>query len=56
MVFRYKSDVNGLKIGLSFFEPEKMSFAITKTFQVWVSVFAFVVYKGCDPSGFRALA
>ncbi len=43
MIFRYKSDVNGLRIGLPFFEPEKMAFANTKTFQVWVSVFAFVV-------------
>ena len=47
MVFRHKSDVNGLRIGLPFLEPEKMSFAITKTLQVWVSVFAFVVYNGC---------
>jgi hypothetical protein len=30
MVFRDKSEVNGLKIGLPFFEPEKMSFAITQ--------------------------
>jgi len=31
MVFRYKSDVNGLRIGLPFFEPEKMAFANAKT-------------------------
>ena len=55
MVFRYKSDVNGLRIGLPFFEPEKISFAITKTFQVWVSVFAFVVYKGCDAKWLQSL-
>src|ERR1700675_4247494 len=55
MVFRYKSDMNGLRIGLPFFEPEKISFAITKTFQVWVSVFAFVVYKGCDPKWLQSL-
>ena len=49
MVFRYKSDVNGLRIGLPFFEPEKMAFANAKTFQVRVSVFADVVWKGGDP-------
>src|SRR5467141_4450554 len=55
MVFRYKSDVNGLRIGLPFFEPEKMAFANAKTFQVWVSVFAFVVWKGCDPKWLQSL-
>src|SRR5216684_7876330 len=55
MVFRYKSDVNGLGIGLPFLEPEKMAFANTKTFQVWVSVFAFVVWKGCDPKWLQSL-
>src|SRR5450432_3536234 len=55
MVFRYKSDVNGLGIGLPFFEPEKISFAITKTFQVWVSIVAFVVYKACDPKWLQRL-
>jgi hypothetical protein len=47
--------VNGLRIGLPFFEPEKMAFANTKTFQVWVSVFAFVVWKGCDPKRLQSL-
>jgi len=55
MVFRYKSDVNGLRIGLALFEPEKMAFANTKTSQVWVSVFAFVVWKGCDPEWLQRL-
>src|SRR5258708_27354597 len=55
MVFCYKSNVNGLRIRLPFFEPEKISFAIAKTFQVWVSVFAFVVYKGCDPKWLQSL-
>ena len=55
MVFRYESDVNGLRIGLPFFEPEKMVVAITKTFQIWVSVFAFVVYKGGDPKWLQSL-
>jgi hypothetical protein len=55
MVFRYKSDVNGLGIGLPFFEPEKMAFANTKTFQVRVSVFAFVVWKGGDPKWLQSL-
>src|ERR1700740_2118202 len=55
MVFRYKSNVNGLRIGLPFFEPEKMAFANTKTFQVRVSVFAFVVWKGCDPKWLQSL-
>jgi len=55
MVFRHKSDVNSLGIGFSFFEPEKGSFAITKTFQVRVSVFAFVIYKVCDPKWLQRL-
>src|ERR1700722_19211308 len=55
MVFRYKSYVNGLRIGLPFFEPERISFAVTKTFQVWVSVFAFVVNKGCDAKWLQSL-
>jgi hypothetical protein len=55
MVFRYESDVNGLRIGLPFFEPEEMVFANTKTFQVRVSVFAFVVWKSCDPKWLQSL-
>jgi hypothetical protein len=31
MVFRHKSNMHGLRIGLSFFEPEESSFAIPKT-------------------------
>jgi hypothetical protein len=50
MVFRHKYEVNGLRIGLSFFEPEKMFFADSETFQIWVSVVAFTVCKGCDPN------
>src|SRR4051794_37100750 len=49
MVFRYESNMHGLGIGLSFSEPEKGSFAVTKTLQIGVSVLAFVVYKVCDP-------
>src|ERR1700732_2300753 len=41
MVFRYKSNMHRLGIGLSFFEPEKSSFALTKTLQIGVSVLAF---------------
>src|SRR3984957_4404734 len=55
MVLRYKSDVNGLGLRLPFFEPEKISFAITKTFQLWVSVFVLVVYKSCDPQWLQSL-
>jgi hypothetical protein len=35
--------MNRLGIGLSFFEPEKSSFAVTKTLQIGVSVLAFVI-------------
>lgn len=56
MVFRYKSNVDGLRIGLPLFDPEKMAFANTKTFQVRVSVFDFVVWKGCDPKWLQSLA
>jgi 16S rRNA U1498 N3-methylase RsmE len=38
-----------LGIGLSFFEPEKSSFAVTKTLQIGVSVLALVICKVCDP-------
>jgi hypothetical protein len=48
--------MDGLGIGLSFFEPEKGSFAVTKTLQIGVSGVAFVIYKVCDPKCFRALA
>ena len=42
--------------GLSFFEPEKGSFAVTKTLQIGVAGMAFVFFKFVIPSGFRALA
>jgi len=44
-----------LGIGLSFFEPEKSSFAVTETLSIGVSVAAFVIRKVCDPNGFTAL-
>src|SRR5580658_3491523 len=43
MVLRYKSNMDRLGIGLSFFEPEKGSFAVTKTPQIGVSGMAFVI-------------
>jgi len=49
MVLRYKSYMHRLGIGLSFFEPEKGSFAVTKTLQIGVPVLAFVICKVCDP-------
>src|SRR5882724_4189992 len=49
MVFRHKSNMHRLGIGLSFFEPEKSSFAVTKTLQIGVSISAFVICKVCDP-------
>jgi hypothetical protein len=55
MVFRYKSNMDRLGIGLSFFEPEKSSFAVTKTLQIGVSVMALVIYKVCDPKWLQGL-
>ena len=55
VVFRYKSDVHCLGIGLSSFEPEKGSFPVTKTPQIRVSVPAFVIYKVCDPKRLQGL-
>src|SRR5260370_29381576 len=55
MVFRYKSNVHCLGIRLSFFEPEKSSFAVTKTLQVGVPVMAFVICKVCDPKWLQGL-
>jgi hypothetical protein len=49
MVFRDKSNMHRLGIGLSFFEPEESSLAVTKTLQIGVSVFAFVICKVYDP-------
>jgi hypothetical protein len=49
MVLCYKSNMHRLGIRLSLFEPEKSSFAVTKTLQIGVSVVAFVIYKVCDP-------
>src|SRR5713226_1388635 len=50
MVFRYKSNMHRLGNGHSFFEPEKSSFAVTKTLQIGVSALAFVVCKVVIPS------
>ena len=55
MVFRYKSDMHGLGIGLSFFEPEKSSLAVTKTLQIGVPVLAFVICEVCDPKWLQGL-
>ena len=55
MVFRYKSNMHRLGIGLPFFEPEKSSFAVTKAFQVGVSVVAFVICKVRDPKWLQSL-
>jgi hypothetical protein len=55
MVFRYKSNMHRLGIGLSFFEPEKGSFAVTKTLQIGVSVLAFVIYKVGNPKWLECL-
>ena len=55
MVFRYKSNMHRLGIGLSFFELEKGSFPVTKTPQIRVSVPAFVIYKVCDPKRLQGL-
>src|ERR1700720_3316093 len=55
MVFRYKSNMHRLGIGPSFFEPEKSSFAVTKAFQIGVSVVAFVICKVCDPKRLQGL-
>jgi len=54
-VFRSKPNMNRLRIGLSFFEPEKSSLAVTKTLQIGVSVLAFVIRKVCDPKWLRGL-
>jgi hypothetical protein len=55
MVFRCKSNMDSVGIGLSFFEPEKGSFAVTKTLQIGVSGMAFIVYKVCDPKRLQGL-
>src|ERR1700716_990141 len=43
MVFRDKSNMHRLGVGLSFFEPEKSSFAVTKTLQIGVPVLTSVL-------------
>src|ERR1700730_4828047 len=55
MVFRYKSNMHRLRIGLSFFEPEKRSLAVTKTLQIGLSVLAFEICKVCDPKWLQGL-
>jgi hypothetical protein len=55
MVFGGKSNMHRLRIGLAFFEPEKSSFAVTKTLQIRVSVLAFVIGKICDPKWLQGL-
>jgi hypothetical protein len=53
MVLRCKSNMHRLGVGLSSFEPEKGSFAVTKTLQIGVSWRAFVIYKVCDSEWFQ---
>jgi len=55
MVFRYESNMHRLRIRLSFFEPEKSSFAVTKTLQIGMAGMAFVIYKVCDPKWLQGL-
>jgi hypothetical protein len=55
MVLRYKSNMRRLGIGLSFFEPEKSSFAVAKALQIGVSVVAFVICKVRDPKWLQSL-
>jgi len=55
MVFRNEPNMHRLGIGLSFFEPEKSSLAVTKTLQIRVSVLAFVIRKVCDPKWLQGL-
>ena len=55
MVFRYKYNMHRLGIEPSFFEPEKSSFAVTKTPQIGVSVMAFVICKVCDSKWLQGL-
>ena len=55
MISRDKSNMDRLGIGLSFFEPEKGFFAVTKTLQIGVSGMAFVIYKVCDPKWLQGL-
>src|SRR5258708_8257168 len=55
MVFRYKSNMHRLGIGLSFFEPEKSSFAVTKTLQIGVSLSPFLICKVFDPNCLHSL-
>jgi len=54
-VFRCKSNMHRLGIGLSFFEPKNSSFAVTKTLQIGMSVLAFVIYEVCDPKWLQGL-
>ena len=55
MVFRHKSNMHCLRIGLSFLEPEERSFAVAKTLQIGVSGMAFVIGKVCDPQRLQCL-
>jgi hypothetical protein len=55
MISRDKSNMDRLGIGLSFFEPEKGSFAVTETLQIGVSRMAFVIHKVCDPKWLQGL-
>ena len=54
-VFRSKPNMNRLRIGLSFLEPEKSSLAVTKTLQIGMPVLAFVIRKVRDPKWLQGL-
>jgi hypothetical protein len=50
-----KTEVNGVRIGPSLLEPEKEASVISKTFEVWMAILAFIVMKICDPERFESL-
>jgi hypothetical protein len=55
MAFGDKTEVNGLRIGPSLFEPEEEAFVISEAFEVWVTILAFIVQKICNPERLESL-
>src|SRR5271156_5671379 len=49
VTFGDKTEVNGIRIGPSLLEPEKEASVISETFEVWVTIVAFIVQKIRDP-------
>jgi len=50
-----QTEVNGVRIRPSLFEPEKEASVFSEAFEVWVTILAFIGQKVCDPERLESL-